>query len=377
MGNRVKLVVVAAGTAQRQTENGLTERVDTVVGAVSLVLADIDRRVHLLAQIPETGTDNRSIASRCVEPGIVDEITGDLLANKPGVGKVFVERCNDPVAIPPGVGDRIIELVSPRFRESNHVEPVPGKPLAIVGRREQAVDVVFKGCRVGVGDDCRDIGRLRRQAREDFGRSANKHCPLRLSRRLQARRLETGQHEAVNVAATPVLVPHGRRRRGLWRVPAPVLGLSRGYVETGHRRLLAIIGPGQATANPVFERGNRFRGQLAIRWHLEVSVIADDIDEQALIGLASHHHSFGSEKVGPRIEGQAPFRLTGLGRVALSAVRHQQRPHPGFEKLRFLHRRWVGSTGWRGHRNHNEQEPRQPPGRHHRRSHSQKRHRGH
>ena len=127
-------MVVAAGTAQGQPEKRLAEGVDAVVHPVGLVLRDVDRPMHRLAQKPESGADDRFIrAGLRIDPWPFDEIARDLFTDELVVGQVGVERLYNPVAILPRVGDPIIELVSPRLAIPRHIEPVPREPFAIVG----------------------------------------------------------------------------------------------------------------------------------------------------------------------------------------------------------------------------------------------------
>ena len=155
-------MVVATGTAEREPEERLAEGVDAVVGPVGVVLADVHRRVHLLAQIPEAGAHDRTIAAGRVEPRIGHQVAGDLLADEAVVGEVVVEGVDNPVSIPPGVRDLVVELVAAGLGEPDDIEPVAGEPLAEVGRGEQGIDVCLEAARVGVGDDAVDVGRIGR-----------------------------------------------------------------------------------------------------------------------------------------------------------------------------------------------------------------------
>jgi len=137
-------------------------------------------------------------------------------------------------------------------------------------------------------------------------------------------------------------------------MPAPVFGLAGGDVEAADGRLLAVVGPGEAPPHPLLEGGDRGGRQFALRRHLQIAVVADRMDEQALVGLAGHGDGLGRVKIGPRVEGQAPLGVARLGGVAFRAVRHQQRPHLGLEKLEV--RRGVGLRFGPGHRRQGEEQ---------------------
>ena len=340
VGNGVELVVVAAGTAHGQPEKRLAEGVDAVVHPVGLVLRNVDRPMHRLAQKPESRADDRLVrAGLRIDPWPFDEIAGNLLADELVVGQVVVERLHDPVAILPGVGDPIIELVSPRLAIPRHVEPVPREPLAIVGRGEELVDVVVEGMRVGIRSHPCDVSGKSRKAGEDLGRSTHEHLTGGFCRRLEPSRLEPREHEAIDVAGAPGGVFDRRRWRDAGRMPAPVLSLPLRNVEgldAGLRGAcwLAIIRPWQPATDPFLDGLDRRRRQFSVGRHLEIAVVADHLHKQALVGLAGDGHAFGGEKLGTGIERQATLRITRLRRMALGTVLHEQRPHLRLEEFK-------------------------------------------
>ena len=58
LADRIKLVIVASRAGDRQAKKRLAENVDLIVQPIALMLADIDRRVRLLAEKPEPGGDD-------------------------------------------------------------------------------------------------------------------------------------------------------------------------------------------------------------------------------------------------------------------------------------------------------------------------------
>jgi len=98
MGNRIELVIVAAGTADRQTHTQGTRRVDEVRERFDAV------RILDLEQHVAVGTDRlktrATLRLRIFGPQFVAR---DLFANKSVVRFVFVERFDDIVAVAPDV----------------------------------------------------------------------------------------------------------------------------------------------------------------------------------------------------------------------------------------------------------------------------------
>ena len=353
-GDGVELVVVASRASQREPEKRLAERVHAVVDPVGLVLADVDRRVDLLAEQPEAGTDDRLVAAGGVEPRRLGEVAGDLLADKPVVGQVGVEGPHHPVAILPRVGDRVVELVPAGLRVADDVEPMPGEPLAVVWRREQTVDVPLERRRVRVGSHSRDGGRIGRQAGEHLADAADELVHRRLAHGRELCRLEPRQHEAVDVGATPGRVRHRRRDRGLRRGPAPMRRPAGRQIERRSGGPPAVVRPRQTAPHPLLERGHRGRGQAAVRGHLEFPVVPHGLHEQARIWIPGHGDSFRGEKVGSGVEGQAALGIALGRRMACGAVFDEQGPHPRLEKLGIRGRRGIGRRTGRAAGEHHQ-----------------------
>ena len=339
-------MVVAAGASQRHAEERLPEGIDPVVSPVGRILGNVDRRMDLLAEIPETGAEHRQVGAGGVQPGGVEEVPRDLLADELVVRKIGVEAVDHPIAVPPGIGNGEIELVAAGLAIADDVEPVAGKPFAEVGGCEQPVDILLIRERIGIGDDAIDIGRIGRKAGEQLGGPADELRPRSLGRRGEPGGLQARQYEAVDVAAAPADGPNRGDRHGTRRLPAPVIGLAGGDVEarrTGLHR--ALDGPGEAAANPFLERGDRLGGQPAIRRHLQLAVIANDLDEQALLRLPRRRQPLVAEGLGTGVEGKVPLRFAGRAGVAGRAMLEEQRPDPRFEELGIRGRRCRGQRG--------------------------------
>ena len=133
-GDRVELVVVAAGAGERQAEERLAEHVDLVVDPVGVLGPRIDRRVLRLAEPPERRWRGatRSSPSFGLRRGFGSRSPATCSVEELVVRQVGVERPDDVVAVAPGVGDLEVELVAVRLGVADEVEPVPAPALAVV-----------------------------------------------------------------------------------------------------------------------------------------------------------------------------------------------------------------------------------------------------
>ena len=85
-----------------------------------------------LVEVPEAGADRRLVGAVVgVDPGF-EEIAGEVLGDEAVVGHVAVEGADDPVPVPPGLANGIVELVAAGLRVANEVEPVTTPSLAEV-----------------------------------------------------------------------------------------------------------------------------------------------------------------------------------------------------------------------------------------------------
>ena len=129
-------MIVATRTPQRKPQKCLAKCVDPIVDAIGFVLCDVDRRMHLFTQQPEAGADNRFVGPRLgIQAGMLEPVASNLFPHKLIVGQAVVERLDDPITVTPGVGDRVIRLVTSRFTVADNIEPVSGKTLSVVWGR--------------------------------------------------------------------------------------------------------------------------------------------------------------------------------------------------------------------------------------------------
>ena len=132
--NRVEHVVVTAGTAHRQPQEGGARRADHLVDFVPSGRRLVVRLVVPNSQSIKAGGDDR-FGRRLVEL-----VAGQLLDDEAVVGLVGIERVDDVVAIPPRLGLFGVAFVAVGLREAGDVEPVPAPTLAVFFPRQQIVD---------------------------------------------------------------------------------------------------------------------------------------------------------------------------------------------------------------------------------------------
>ena len=111
---------------------------------------------------------------------------------KRSYGLSALNDADDVVAVAPGVGPDLVELVAVGVGVAGEVEPVPAPALAVVRRREQPVDHLLVGVGRLVVEERVDLLRRRRQAGQVEGDAADECSRVAggagVSRRLPASR---------------------------------------------------------------------------------------------------------------------------------------------------------------------------------------------
>ncbi len=172
-------MVVAAGAGDRQPQQAAGERVDAVVDLVELLAVAVVHR-------PGGEEAQRRQIARSLSPPSIRS-AAICCPDELVVRHVGVERVDDPVAVAEAL--RIepgFERVGLVLAVAGHVEPVPGPPLAVVRRGEQAVD--HTGERLGrlVGQERLDLVGRRRQAGQVERRAADQRALVGGLRRREA-----------------------------------------------------------------------------------------------------------------------------------------------------------------------------------------------
>ena len=137
--NRVELMVVTAGARHGESEEGLGARVDALVD-------DVVRVVEALTDGEEAECGEARIVGRDARDAIGSELLDDELV----VRLIVVQRVDDVIAIGPSVGETVVlekavalvDLEAAGIGVAGGIEPVAGPAFAVVGRGEEAIDLL-------------------------------------------------------------------------------------------------------------------------------------------------------------------------------------------------------------------------------------------
>ena len=137
-GDRVQLVIVAAGTGNRQPLKSLGERVDLVVDHVGADFPEGHAVVVTHFPQPEESRpgDGFIQSQPVVDPGLLQQIAGHVFPDQLVKGQVLVEGPDQIVPIAPGSQQLVVPLVAIGLPEAHQVHPVPRPPFSQVGRGE-------------------------------------------------------------------------------------------------------------------------------------------------------------------------------------------------------------------------------------------------
>ena len=351
--NRVELMVVTAGARHGESEEGLGARVDTFVD-------DVVRVVEALTD----GEEAECGETRIVRGDAGDAVGSELLDDELVVRLIVVQRVDDVIAIGPSVGETVIleeavtlvDLEAAGIGVAGGVEPVASPAFAVVGRGEEAIDLLgvdsFDGAsrlagakRHCVRDLCGlnglfkgiDLLRGGRKANQIVGNTTKESFGIGSRIRLETFLFEFGHDERIDGRLDPGAVLHfgnGRLRDGL---EGPVItSLARETSEFGG----AARRHGRTHLHPLFKDSDFVIRQLSarlLRGHRELGiVVTDGLDEERLLEVArDNRRAFVAALVGAvhGIEDEATFGGILLSRVALVAAIDENRAHVLLEEL--------------------------------------------
>ena len=312
---RVELVVVAAGAADREAKEALAGVDEDVVEGI-------------LAGEPLRGVVGTDLAGKKdgggdEEPGggvVPVGVTGELTANERVVGHVGIEGRHDPVAVGPGVGPFGVDLVAVGVGVADDVEPVLGHPLAVAWRGEEPIDDALVGAGRLVSQEGVDLFGRGREARQIERHAPEPLAAIGFRRRRKPFGLEPGEDEAVEVVAWPALVAHGWGGGADDALEGPVIA------PVDEACPVDPFGPQSPGVDPRSEDRHFVRGKprhVRIgRRHLHLRLIATrEAHQHALRRLPRHDRRAmavaAAKGLGADVEPQPALRL--LARVAAAA----------------------------------------------------------
>ena len=316
-GDRIELVIVAAGTGEGEAEEGPADDVDLIVDAIGdhPFLVDIPRHEIGNREKPRgherIGVDPRGIVG-------LEQIAGELLAEKLGVGEVAIEGVDDPVAVAPRLAKvalwrELDEIAS--VGVADEVEPVPPPALAVARRGEQAIDDGVEGVGGIIGEKRGGLLRGRREPDEIERRPAEERPLVGGGGRLEACRFDSSEDEAVDRSPRPSLECHLRRRAVAHGLKGPVgpVGIRDQTLARGHCRRSGStpLRPRGSLLHPQRKARDLGVGELAVGGHLDAVVgIADRGDKQARLRAPGNDRRPAlppGQHLGGRRQRQSPF----------------------------------------------------------------------
>ena len=192
LAERIELVVVAARAPHRQPEPYGPRRRDAIDDGFHevFVLGRTTLRRHAGIAVEAAG-------DLLLQRRVRQHVARELLDREPIEGQVPIEGVDDPVAPGPHLLP-LIEVQPVRVREARRRQPMHGHPLAVAGRRQQPVDHLLVRPRGLVGEECVDLGRGWRQARQIERHPADQRGAVGLRRGPQPFTLQSIQDERVD-----------------------------------------------------------------------------------------------------------------------------------------------------------------------------------
>ena len=284
--DRVRLVVVTAGTPHGRAEERDAEGVDDVRALVRAGLTPIDRLVVPHPEAVNAGREQRVRASGGVLELLGQLVAGQLQGRELVVGQVLVEGPHDPVAVAPDVELGVVPLVAVRLGVADEVQPPASLRHSVLRILEQLVEQRRPGRVETVTRD---------RAEEALAERSARRQPRQLEAGAAQQGLGTGAAGALqplrrearfDVSVEGVLRVAGRERRpdegvvGPPRrdLPRPV-HLERVSVGVGQPAFVSV-GPRRARGDPALQRGPLVLGQYALGRHGQRRIaIGDDLEE--------------------------------------------------------------------------------------------------
>ena len=323
--DRIKFVIMAASTAERQPHKRRAGRIDPIrIRLVTDLLAVHIGFVNLRPQRVKTGAcpcfqvshflrRDRVIAiqSNVVRPEFV---ASNLFLHEHIVGLVVIERLHHVIPKTPGVAVVDVGLKASAVRVASHIQPVTPPAFAILRRRQQLVDQTNPCVLRRLPLKRFNLLRSRWQANQIKVRTSNQSSGIGSWRRLQSVRVKLSQNKRIDRRSNPGWLTDGR-----WiQFPDRLKGPERSWIgdDMLRRHLCGLTRIHRAFSNPLFNRCDVRIAKLYFR-HLQIR-----------IGMLHRKQKY-------RI-----FRITRHNRRTTIAALHPFRPRvqtkPGFLTIRTM-----------------------------------------
>ena len=250
-------MVVALRALDGHTQHGFADRIHAVEHGFHAELLGVHAAFLVGHGVAEkAGGDNLILA------GAGQQVPGDLIDDELVVGQVAIERPNHPVTIEPDLS-RLIFLEAVGIGVARGIEPNPSPALAVMGRREQPVNLLLVGIPALVVEEGVDFFDGGRKADQVQAQPPQQGDAIGFGRGREALFFQASQNEAVDRIGGPGGAGDFWQRGTLRRDESPVLlGLG------------GPVGPGGALIDPVSNK-RELRGFERLTAHGHARQIAD------------------------------------------------------------------------------------------------------
>ena len=317
---RVVLVVVAFGAAERRAEPGPRDVADPVGGILEEVFLGLRAPFGTHHPEPVVGRGDALI-----ERVAGEEITAELLAREAVKRHVLREGPDHPIAVGPH-RHLLVAVVADRIGVAHQIEPPRRHPFGMGGAGEEPIDEALESLGGGIGEKGIDLGRFRGEAGEIEGDAAGERRPVGLAGGHEPRTCQLPADEGIDRQPG-----RGRHRADERTVgPMPLVGGAGG--DPGRDRV-ALLG-----------RDHLVR----VGWgHDDVGIgRAEPLEEQTCLWVTWHDRRAAVARRGGPLEGVEPqigLTVGRIGPVAGKAGIGEDREHVAVEADGRGSRRFSGT----------------------------------
>ena len=302
LAHGVEFVIVAARAGNREPLKRLAHHVDLAVHRLDLIVERIDGLEAVLDKPEMRGAEDRLVEAVHVQPRSVEQIAGDMLADKLIERHIGVERANQVVAITIRFGNRRIALAAVRLGITHEIHPMPRPVFAEARRGQQQVGLSRQSRSAITGKVGREPLKFPgrgRQTSEDEGEASQERARIDIDGGCEPLRLHFREEKTVHRMRRPRAVRDCGRHvifHGLERPPPFPRGeqLAPARFPRGFRRgIVARIW--RTHGNPAFEIGDDGGGEFRrfVR-HFEIGIgVVDRGEERTLRRIAGHDDHTG------------------------------------------------------------------------------------
>ena len=288
---RVELVIVTAGTTQRQAHQDRRRRVNAIGDVLDAVLLgdDASFRIDDVVAV-EAGRD--SLVERRVRQQVSRKLLGDKLIER----HPAVEGVDRPVSPPPHVPSRVV-VEAVRVGVTGRIEPVERHPFTVARRSQQPINHLLVGIGHSVGEKLIHVTDRRRNTRQIERGSTDEPLLLGRRRRCKALTHESREDKVVDRIEGPLgtLRRMGTLARPVFRLTrmdgqeCPSYGRNHWPLRRDERPVRLVLGPLLDPALEQFDLPSRQR-LAAVHWrHLFARVSGPDPASQLTLTELPRH----------------------------------------------------------------------------------------